>query len=447
MVILDFNLKDLNTIEELISNKFEIDSIDISLTQKIDHDPIIYKGSGTIYQDKNGILQLKLYTGIEDFNRELSLYFKHHAVGKIIEKDNYFTLNAIDISGNKWFADNIWVNGDISFHVNAQIIKTNIKEISIISKGNKTSHENMFIIIPGNYEIPCNKKEELVNGGWRLNRSVFTANQINFELKKYDDYLIVNASSERDYLTEGTGIKFLEILKIITGQIIYPVGIEYRNQAQTVIKVRSLNDSYHKNEFPSPIRHTTPNDLKPFSCLIERYLEHIDTPFSDIFGFWHKVYCSWQANIVNSSLSLGVAIEGIIKKYFKEQGSPDSEIVQQAECAKIKLKDLNIGDRIKKRLMASISSLLKNPSPKSALNQMIKDGLINQKMVDTWIKVRNKSAHPDKSELKQKSKEFQKYINQIYICFALFYRLFFIIIKYEEYYIDYSEDEWPEKKL
>jgi len=42
------------TIDKFISNSFEIDCIDIRLTQKKDKDPIIYTGPGTIYQDEHG---------------------------------------------------------------------------------------------------------------------------------------------------------------------------------------------------------------------------------------------------------------------------------------------------------------------------------------------------------------------------------------------------------
>ena len=438
---MNFNLE---TIEKFISNTFEIDCIDIRLTQKIEKEPIVYTGPGTICQDEHGILQLKLYSKINDIKKELSHQFKHHTPGKIIADDNYFTLKAIDMSGKEWIADNIWVSANISFPTSGQVIKSRLREIETIEDGSTTEKNYLFIIVPGKHEIPCNEKEDLPNGGWRLNRSVFQANNIDFEFRKLDNCLIMNANSAPDCLEEDTYVKILEALSIITGLIIRPVVVKNTQQDYAVLKIKSVTNSYSNKKFPLLFKHSTPGDLQSFSCFFGKYLAAIDAPFSDLFGFWHKVNRAWQANIENSSLSLGVAIEGIIRTYFGELGLPDDEITQQADEAKQKLNDIDIGKRIKDRLLSSIGGLLKNTSPKGALYQMAQDGLISKEMADEWLKLRNKSVHPDK--LNEDPRAFQKYIDQIYTCIALFYRLFFIIIKYDGRYIDYSENGWPEKK-
>ena len=436
---------DLKTIEKFISNTFEIDCIDICLTQKIEKEPIVYTGPGTIYQDEHGILQLKLYSKIKDIKKELSHQFKHHTPGKIIADDNYFTLKAIDMSGKEWVADNIWVSANVSFPASGQVIKSRLREIETIEDGATTEKNYLFIMVPGKHEIPCNEKEDMPNGGWRLNRSVFLANNIDFEFRKLDNCLIINANSAPDCLKEDTYIKILEALSIITGLIIRPVVVKNTQQDHAVLKIKSVFNSYSNTKFPVPFKHSTPGDLQSFSSFFGKYLAAIDAPFSDSFGFWHKVNRAWQANIQNSSLSLGVAIEGIIRTYFGELGLPDDEITQQADEAKQKLNDIDIGKRIKDRLLGSIGGLLKNTSPKGALYQMAQDGLISKEMADEWLKLRNKSVHPDK--LNEDPRAFQKYIDQIYTSIALFYRLFFIIIQYDGSYIDYSENGWPEKKF
>lgn len=437
---MNFNLE---TIEKFISNTFEIDCIDICLTQKIEKEPIVYTGPGTIYQDEHGVLQLKLYSKINDIKKELSHQFKHHAPGKIIADDNYFTLKAIDMSGKEWVADNIWVSANVSFPASGQVIKSRLREIETIEDGSTTEKNYLFIIVPGKHEIPCNQKEDLPNGGWCLNRSVFPANNIDFEFRKLDNCLMINANSAPDCLKEDTYVKILEALSIITGLIIHPVFVKNTQQDHAVLKIKSVTNSYSNKKFPIPFKHSTPGDLQPFSCFFEKYIAAIDSPFSDLFGFWHKVNRAWQVNIKNSSLSLGVAIEGIIRTYFWELGLPDEEITQQADEAKQKLNDIDIGERIKDRLLSSIGDLLQNTSPKSALYQMAQDGLLSKEMADEWLKLRNKSVHPDK--LNEDPRAFQKYIDQIYTCIALFYRLLFIIIKYDGNYIDYSENGWPEK--
>ena len=435
------------TIDKFISNSFEIDCIDIRLTQKRDKDPIIYKGPGTIYQDEHGILQLKLYSKLSDIQKELSHQFKNYIPGKIIASDDYFTLKAIDMSGNEWVADNIWISANTSCSTASLVIKSKLYEIKTIKSNEIQSNSKknyLFIIVPGQYKIPCNEKESLPNGGWRLNRAVFPANEIDFEFKKYDDYLIICANTKTENLDKDVYLKLIEALSIVTGLIVRPIIIKSTQKDKEILEIKSVDNSFTNKELSPPFKHFTTTEFESFTCFLEKYLVNIKTPFSDLFGFWHKINRAWQAGIKNFSLSLGVAIEGVVKSYFRERGLPDKEIFQQAEKAKQKIEDMDLGKRIKEHLLSSIG-LLKNTSSKGALYQMAGNNLLNKTMVDEWVKLRNKSVHPDK--MNQGPIAIQKYIDRIDTCLALFYRLLFIIIKYEGIYMDHSEEGWPEKKF
>ena len=435
------------TIDKFISNSFEIDCFDICLTQKTDKDPIIYTGPGTIYQDEHGILQLKLYSKLNDMYKELSYQSKNDTPGKIIAKDDKFTLKATDMFGTEWVADNIWISDSTPCSTEDLVIKTKLDEIKNIKSNEIQSNfkkNSLFIIVPGQYKIPCNEKEDLPNGGRRLNRTVFSANEIDFEFRKLDSCLIINANSKTEKLDKDTYIKLIEALSIIIGCKVRPIVIKNTQKDKDVIKIRSVDNSFINKKLFPPFKHSDPTEFESFTSFLEKYLVNIKSPFSDIFGFWHKISRAWQASIENSSLSIGVAIEGTLKSYFSETGLADEEILQQAEEAKKLIEDSNLGERIKGRLFGSIG-LLKNASPKGALNQMVQEKWLNKAMVSEWKELRSKSVHPDK--MNQGPIVFQKYINQIYTCLALFYRLVFIIIKYEGSYVDYSEKGWPEKKF
>jgi len=442
---LNFNKE---TIDKFISNSFEIDCFDICLTQKTDKDPIIYTGPGTIYQDEHGILQLKLYSKLNDMHKELSYQSKNDTPGKIIAKDDKFTLKATDMFGNEWVADNIWISDSTPCSTEDLVIKTKLDEIKNIKSNEIQSNfkkNSLFIIMPGQYKIPCNEKEDLPNGGRRLNRTVFSANEIDFEFRKLDSCLIINANSKTEKLDKDTYIKLIEALSIFTGFIVRPVVIRNTQKDINILKIKSVNNSFANKELPFSFKHSAPTNLKSFTCFLEKYLVNIKAPFSDLFGYWLKINRAWQAGIMNFSLSLSVAIEGIVKSYFRERGLPDKEIFQQAEKAKQKIKDMDLGKKIKKRILNSIGDLLKNTSPKLALYQMTENNLLNKAMVDEWVKLRNKLVHPVK--MNQDPIAIQKYIDRIDTCLALFYSLLFIIIKYEGSYMDYSEKEWPGKKF
>lgn len=432
------------TIDKFISNTFEIDCIEITLTQKVDNDPIVYVGPGSITQNENGVLELKLYCKINDIKKEMSHMFKHHTPGKIISDDNYFNLKAIDMSGVEWTSDNIWVTADVSFPASGQVIKANLREIESVEEGSKKADQNyLFVVLPGKFEIPCNEKVYLPNGGWRLSRSVFATKNLELDLNKCENYLIINVNSKPEFLNTDVSIKILEALNIILGKVARPLVIKYTFQEHSFLKIKSVPDSFSNKEFPTPFKHSSPEDIQSFSCFLEKYLMTVENPYSDLYGFWHKVNRAWQADIENAALSVGVAIEGLLSSYFRELGLPDGEITKQAHAALEILNGVEFGERIKGRILGSISGLLNNSSPKGVLYNLAQKGVFNKSVVDQWVKLRNKSVHPDK--LNEDPRAFQKYIDLIYSCIAIFYILIFLIIKYDGKYLDYSENEWPEK--
>jgi len=287
-----------DTIDKFVSNAFEIDCFNISLTQKKENEPIVYSGPGTIYQDNHGILRLKFYSKILDVKKELSNQFKYNPPGKILTDDNYYTLKAVDMTGKEWVSDNIMVSPDMSLPVGGQVVKSSLSEIETIGEGATTEQNHLLIIVPGKYEIPCNEKEDLPNGGWRLSRSVFSANNVDFDLKDHENCLIINANSTPEYIEADSIKKILEALSVITGLIIKPVVIKYTQQGRSVLKIKSVSDTYSNKKFPKPFNHSTPADIQSFSCFLGKYMAAIDAPFSDLYGFWHKVNRAWQANCV-----------------------------------------------------------------------------------------------------------------------------------------------------
>ncbi|MCK4419260.1 hypothetical protein KAV79_05595, partial [Candidatus Aerophobetes bacterium] len=148
--------------------------------------------------------------------------------------------------------------------------------------------------------------------------------------------------------------------------------------------------------------------------------------------------------ITNASLALAVAIEGIIKAYFEKYGLPDREILCQIREAKQLIKHSELGKRIKKRLLSSIDGL-KSTSPKGALYQMSDMSLFPKSFVVEWLSLRNKSAHADRIDQDEKTKQI--YFDQIYTCITLFYCLLFKVIGYEGNFIDYSQEGHPEKSF
>lgn len=124
-------------IEQLLDTKLVLDSLDIVLTQNIESMPKSYRGAGSIYQDDDGFLSLKMYHAYQsgdEMTSEISNGLGGIGLtpGKIIERFHYFSLKAKDMYGRVWRAENVWVSGDISIPSTGRVIKSRLRRIYLL---------------------------------------------------------------------------------------------------------------------------------------------------------------------------------------------------------------------------------------------------------------------------------------------------------------------------
>ena len=427
----------------MILNKFELDCPKIKLTQQIKENPIVYSGPGTIYQDKNGMLQLKVYHSIKDIKKEISHQLVYYTPGKIISDEHYFLLEATDMSGTTWFSENVWVTGNISFPTLGHVIKTSLKRIKNKTKikERKAKKNYLHMIVPStDFSIPGNASEELPKGSWRRNITKINIQQLDLELRLNDNSFTIKAISESKKLDEELQDKLLEALSIIFGKIVKPIIFDFIHNGYNVSAINSISLAIPDKSLLSPIKHSNTTDLQSFKDFLERYIITVGKPNSQLFGYWYNVYKAWDSSIENRSLVLSVTIEGITKTYLKKYSLPDKELLQQSqEAAKI-IQKMDLHSRIKQRILSNLGEL-KNISTKTTLYKMADKSLFPKFYVDEWVKLRNKSAHP--ANLGTNEKEIQKFLDQIHISLTFFYLLLFLIIGYQGKYVDFSKEGWP----
>src|SRR5208283_3052991 len=105
-------------LDALANSKFEVDCYLITLTQNGENEnPIIYKGPGIISQKDEERFQVKFFCEGKLDIKEVFGKINRLTPGKIIEKTNYYSLQAFDYSGNTWTASSIMpeINGGIDF--------------------------------------------------------------------------------------------------------------------------------------------------------------------------------------------------------------------------------------------------------------------------------------------------------------------------------------------
>lgn len=436
-------LKD-ESIRELLEHKHSIDFIRIKLIQNIPNKPRVYSGPGSISQDLDGSLNLKMYCKYKYAHKELSTIFNNITPGKILGKEYYYSLSASDMYGNKWTAKNISINGNIYLPTSARVIEAKIRSIVNIEEeatGSDKTRSRVYILVKGSYDFPFNKKENLPGGGWAYNTTEINNDRHNITITTKDSYSNINVDLPYKTFKDGLPYVLLESLSILTGKYMMPTVISCTHNNKITTTIFSEQYKLKDIRITSFLRHIGSRNIKAFQEFIEKYLDVFPKQNSDYFKFWLKIAIDYKFGIKNAALAVCVAIEGILKKYFVKNGFPDKEFKKQANEAIIILENLEISDRVKGRLGESIKLAL-NSNPKTALMNLSKKGLFDKKLVNIWVKLRNTSVHP--SSYEDLHDEYQKYIYNTYACLQLFYCLMFIKIKYTNIYCDFTKEGWPD---
>lgn len=432
-------------IKALLGYDFSIDFIKITLTQRGSESPIVYSGPGTIYQKPDGYLHLKLYHTFLDVKKELLSRGSSTTPGKILGDEHYFDLESTDISGASWVAEKVYVTKSFSYPAAGKIIETKSRELRKVETRYEMASKDrsyLFFLANGKYEIPANKIEELPDGGKHRNTCSFSFDGYDLEIRAKENFLTVKMSLPKDNYHENIVWMLIESLNILFGSHLRPIFLSISHDKVSESRIFSVSANFQNSPVPRPIPCSFPKDIECFMAFIQRYLYTFNMPHDELYGYWRKVNRAWQGGIVHASLALTVAIEGIIKNYFKTYGEPTSEFIKQVDDALLKIREIELGPRIKSRILSSTGQA-KSSSPKSALYALATEGWFCSELVDEWVRLRNMSAHAEKED----DEEIQKYVDMVYKCTRLFYSLMFIIIGYDKCFYDFAIEGWPESEF
>ncbi|GEM_PF-2054085 len=434
-------------INDLVSNKFEIDCSSIILIQQIDTNPIIYTGAGTIFQDDKGLLNLKMVSEVDNIQREVSHSPTQLQLGKIINRDYFFKLEAIGVDGKKWNAENISGSGHLFISTGKKVIKSRIRkifsEITFDSDASKNGSSCSMIstIIIEKLKFPLKAKQEGVNGRIAFNKTEWKLDSTTVKITQKDNYYKLFIDEIKGD-PEVFKILFFEALSIVFGKIIEPLSTTILKNGKHRVTIQSIDKGVSNEAINTPFGVSEAYGEDSLIEFLNKYILNIKSESSVIFGYWHKIHRVWQVGVENSALTISVAIEGVLKEYFSNLGLPDTEILEQAELAKQEIKLLKLPDRIRQRLLSNLGNL-KSTNPKNILHQLACNSTISKELIGEWTSLRSKSTHADKVDLNNES--MQILIDQVYTNIFLFYSLLFEIIDYEGYCIDYTVNNWPER--
>ncbi len=440
-----------NELECISNNTFSIDCIEISLTQNTSN-PVQYSGSGSIFQNNDGTLELKLYHKYKNTDAEKKFnnnLLSDESAGKLIGKNKLFNLSAEDVFGRLWESSNILVQDPQSpIIAKGQVINAKINSLTCENdRGEKSEsvHTFSYALIQGKYDLPFNQYEEIKGTFFsksQLNIYKLSIRDATCIIHQKDEYLTISVESENPLININKKTEvLLEALGISLGQDLKPDYLKVSSIDKEVLNIFSKKATTNKHTIhpPIPIKILT-NDLNHFISL---YMDSFKEPSSVFFNYWNRILNGFSGNVENSALVITTSIEGVLKKYYSDRHQPDIEFINEIDKALPLIESMEINTRVKASIKSSFNNS-KSIKPKSILHALEKEKVLSIDAVKTWSELRNKASHADTLASEDEA-ELQKYLDQIFICLGLFYKLLFKHLNYNSNYIDYTKSGWPDR--
>ncbi len=430
----------------LLSDKFVLDLIDITLTQQTKSEPNVYSGPGSIYQKKDGSFYLKLYHTFNNFYKEQNPISSYTKSGRFISKDNYYSMVAEDMSGKKWHAQDIALSFNIPLwqRTRGMVIETTINSLHYIKTDVTNDNASFYLVLPGVYKIPCNKVEVLSNGTRVLNTLEFTIQDVCIEIKDKNDFMIISVQATAGKLSSSFKEILIESLCILFGKLCPVLMSSVSLKDENKVTINSIEKNNSNIKIPSPISYSSSSKADRFTEFINGYLEKFGKEHDVFFGYWHKINRAWQGGIDNAALAITTSIEGVTKHYYAECGKIDDEMLEQAKVAKSLINQLQIGEKIKQRIESSLAHV-KSVTPRNALFNLADEISFDNDLVHRWSSLRNKATHSDVLEDNKEAR--QKYLDDVFKCTTLFNILLLNYIGYKGIYQDFSKEGWVGNSL
>ena len=353
-----------------------------------------YRGSGSVTLSEAGYFEIKLYQP-ESVPLPVVAALLEFQIGVILPKKYYYSLTATDIKGRRWQTDSFPPPSPPT-HAGGAVIIAKAKRIKLRQKSTTTVTANLlYLVFPAKIDFPAN----------------VLISAFKFVTANLNPWSILELRHDSD----------VEIYVQATGPDTGPSGIEPPNRDD------------------SPSEDTW--------LLFERYLSYCLTSPEEGHSLWalvHNVLWSGSAHIGVQALTLCVSVEALLKTHFSDVMPADPETEQNIKKAKeIFNASSCLDEKFRKRLDGALESFTKT-RPADRLNELCKKKLIDLRLIESWTKLRNASAHGDLVNFTDRAK-LNRHIDKCNAVLVLFYQLVFLLIGYAGQYTDYATHGYPQR--
>jgi hypothetical protein len=445
------------TLESFRKGNLELWCPKMIILQQESDKPIEYAGSGLIRQNKDRRLEFVLVENPSPSLAENVKRIMRNAgeVGKLLPPDEYYSLEADDLSGWKWKADRLRVS--VSLGPGGSIA---VGEIYVLEHLESSESQNTTIKLEilSDVKLPFAEatkktvrmgKDELVS--WERNMARFKVGQFELTITNENSILTVVAISEQASSPEYFETRIIEALQFVAAQTLSWEILQKTSNGKSFTCLRSPDTARLTAQLSLPIDYFH-SDLggKWVWLLFEKYLEHIcDFKGKDRFqmhplsAWLHFVRNNSSSSIFTKGLGLGIAAEGILECEFSKIGIPAHEYADAVEAVIAHVKSFTGDKNVRVRALGALCAM-RNIRAKDRLSVLRIAGVVRDDDVKAWDAIRNRGAHARPPE----REDFQEWIDYCYKTEVLINHLIFHAIGYEGEFTDYGNrnQEWPQSQ-
>lgn len=419
-------------IKQIRTGELVLHCVEVEVSQAIDNG-LKMSGHGTIKINSVGTIYL-------EFICTHSKNAPHTFLSEKIPKDplNYeerLYLRVKTLNGNEYKSDGFSINVNIhssSLPAHYYIILSSIYSLCDAELPKSKEDSYLYFEFADHFNIPSNKKNSVVSSlgseshSW--NQTVIQMDDYSVSMVKHKNYTEVNATGcfEPD--------KLFKCLKFYIGfssasmlQPYYMVSNINDTEKETI---HSISNKQKRQTSSSPMVANAGGEKYRDSTYHYTLLENMQilqknkpTHFDSIYSQWERVWYSFQSKNSIMSLTLSVAIEGLLNDiYIPAIKSRDENLELNTEIDEIKtqIKSLELTSEQRNRLLGSVS-YWKNITAAKALNYLVEHKIITIDDKKLWQKLRNESAHPKVRENDLAKERLE--LEQVLSCLNLFHKL------------------------
>lgn len=430
-------------IAELKENRFHIDLLEMRLTRRGNVEDV-YNGSGFIQQNADGEVEFRLY----DQTGQPTSNFGSFILGSFVEDEQYYDLEARDISGRTWRSAHVIVGESGAAGVAGCICHGELRQVACVVEDK--SEEGLWMYLPGEVKLPTNAITRVVEETPRsmsvrpnFNLWEVKSERLELLLTKVEGGLEVDGSYLVGLLPEHFEQRLEEALWFTLAFPAKWTLLDIRKGGEHSFIIRRLRDKPGTPLLRPPLEPGIGAQADYLGRMFVLYLDYILPDAQP--PYYHPTSVTVYQALRGSALSLNaeawqlsVAIESLAQRGFPELGRPGIDELTAFDEA-IKYVEGWTGDeKVKRRIVRAISTW-RGPNSREILKQLAKQGVITEQQIEAWNALRHRIAHG--RELLDVLDELPGLCDTVYMAFL---RMMFEVIGYSGPYTDRASPGWPQ---